>query len=831
MKLHIMIATAAFFFSPLFSQAQPLVEISAKDVNRAKELVAQMTLDEKISLISGNSDGMSLRAIPRLGIPALQMHDGPQGIGQGIKGVFFPCGMLTAATWDRNMAKLVGESLATDFKAHNTDVILGPGVNIYRATLCGRNFEYFGEDPYLASETAKQYIIGVQSKGVIATIKHFAANNMEWGRNYVNSNVDLRTLNEIYLATFRKAVKEAKVGAVMDSYNLLYGIHTTESRYLNIDLLRKEWGFKGIVMSDWGAVHSTVATANGGLDLEMPTSEYWKNELVKDAMSKGLVSEATINDKVQHILQTMSAFGVLDKDSTRNNENYEKQKLPELKAAALKIAENGITLLKNENDILPLGKQKFVVLGPNADKIARGGGSGQVNYYSAVTPWEGIRKTFGKQATLLADGDYKAALPKNAFKPEKNSTQYGFKAEYFGNKTLGGTPIATRMEEQPYMDNNTKLPDGLQTTDYSVRWTGVFEAQETGIVFFELAGDDGYRLFVDNKQVCDEWRDQATKKTTYCLDAEKGKTYDIRVEYYQGTGDRIFKFEPYVTNYAKMDAQLQNFNTAVVCVGFDTDTETEGSDRTFNLPFGQDELIKHVAQKVGNVVVVINSGGGIDFKPWIYKVKGVIMSWYPGQEGGTALANILCGKVNPSGKLPMSIEKNWEDNPAHNDFYSSDESNEITYNEGLFYGYRGYEREGKSVMFPFGFGLSYTSFAYSDIKTANIGKNRVRITFKVRNMGQRAGAEVAQLYVRPLTPSVVRPIKELKGYEKVYLEKGETKTVTINLYEDAFSYYDVNTEGFVVDSGDYQILVGPYSDDLPLQTNVKINALTSATSN
>ncbi len=831
MKLHIMIATAAFFFSPLFSQAQPLVEISAKDVNRAKELVAQMTLDEKISLISGNSDGMSLRAIPRLGIPALQMHDGPQGIGQGIKGVFFPCGMLTAATWDRNMAKLVGESLATDFKAHNTDVILGPGVNIYRATLCGRNFEYFGEDPYLASETAKQYIIGVQSKGVIATIKHFAANNMEWGRNYVNSNVDLRTLNEIYLATFRKAVKEAKVGAVMDSYNLLYGIHTTESRYLNIDLLRKEWGFKGIVMSDWGAVHSTVATANGGLDLEMPTSEYWKNELVKDAMSKGLVSEATINEKVQHILQTMSAFGVLDKDSTRNNENYEKQKLPELKAAALKIAENGITLLKNENDILPLGKQKFVVIGPNADKIARGGGSGQVNYYSAVTPWEGIRKTFGKQATLLADGDYKAALPKNAFKPEKNSTQYGFKAEYFGNKTLGGTPIATRMEEQPYMDNNTKLPDGLQTTDYSVRWTGVFEAQETGIVFFELAGDDGYRLFVDNKQVCDEWRDQATKKTTYCLDAEKGKTYDIRVEYYQGTGDRIFKFEPYVTNYAKMDAQLQNFNTAVVCVGFDTDTETEGSDRTFNLPFGQDELIKHVAQKVGNVVVVINSGGGIDFKPWIYKVKGVIMSWYPGQEGGTALANILCGKVNPSGKLPMSIEKNWEDNPAHNDFYSSDESNEITYNEGLFYGYRGYEREGKSVMFPFGFGLSYTSFAYSDIKTANIGKNRVRITFKVRNMGQRAGAEVAQLYVRPLTPSVVRPIKELKGYEKVYLEKGETKTVTINLYEDAFSYYDVNTEGFVVDSGDYQILVGPYSDDLPLQTNVKINALTSATSN
>ncbi len=828
MKLHIMIATAALVFGQLFLHAQSLVKISDKDVNRAKELVAQMTLDEKLSLISGNSDGMSLRAIPRLGIPALQMHDGPQGIGQGIKGIFFPCGMLTAATWDRNMAKLMGESLATDFKDHNTDVILGPGVNIYRATLCGRNFEYFGEDPYLTSETAKQYIIGVQSRGVIATIKHFAANNMEWGRNYVNSNVDLRTLNEIYLTSFRKAVKEANVGAIMDSYNLLYGIHTTESRYLNIDLLRKKWGFQGIVMSDWGAVHSTVAAANGGLDLEMPTSEFWKPDLIKDAMNNGLISEATINEKVHHILQTMSAFGILDKDSSKKAEPYEK---PELKAAALKIAENGITLLKNENDILPLGKQKFVVLGPNANKIARGGGSGQVNYYSAVTPWEGLRKEFGKQATLLADENYKTALPKNAFKPQKNATQYGFKAEYFDNKNIAGTPIETRIEEQPNIDSNTKLPDGLKPANYSVRWTSVLEATETGLVFLELAGDDGYRLFVDNKLVCDEWRDQATKKTTYCLNTEKGKTYDIRLEYYQGTGDQIFKFNPYITNYTLMDSQLSKYNTAIVCVGFDTDTETEGSDRTFNLPFGQDELIKHVAQRVENVVVVINSGGGIDFKPWIYKVKGVIMSWYPGQEGGVALANIIRGKINPSGKLPMSIEKNWEDNPAHDNFYSSNNSNEITYKEGLFYGYRGYEREGISVMFPFGFGLSYTSFAYSDIKAANIGKNRVRVTFKIKNVGKCAGAEVAQLYVKPLNPPVVRPIKELKGYEKIYLEKGETKTVTINLDEEAFSYYDINTEDFVVDTGDYQILVGPYSDDLPLQTNVKLSATTTATSN
>ena len=520
MKLRVITVGFICACGVLFSHAQTPVEITTKDINRAKELVSKMTLDEKLSLISGNDDGMSLRPIKRLGIPALQMHDGPQGIGQGIKGIMFPCGMLTAATWDRSMAKLVGESLATDFKNHNTDVILGPGVNIYRATLCGRNFEYFGEDPFLASETAKQYILGVQSKGVIATIKHFAANNMEWGRMDVNSNVDLRTLNEIYLTTFRKAVKEAKVGAVMDSYNLLYGLHTTESRYLNIDLLRKKWGFQGIVMSDWGAVHSTVATANGGLDLEMPNSDFWKPEKVKEALAKGLISEATINEKVQHILQTMSAFGVLDKDESKKAVPHE---MPELKAAALKIAESGITLLKNEDDVLPIAKQKFAVIGPNADKIARGGGSGQVNYYSAVTPWAGIKKAFGKQASFISDSKYKTQL-KNAFFTDASMSHPGFKAEYFKNKNLEGEPALTRTEENPSIANDTKMPEGFTNANFSVRWSGVFKAQKDAAINFIITGDDGYRLIIDGKTVCNEWRDQAAKKASYKLNAKAGKT-------------------------------------------------------------------------------------------------------------------------------------------------------------------------------------------------------------------------------------------------------------------------------------------------------------------
>lgn len=816
MKLRVITVGFICACGVLFSHAQTPVEITTKDINRAKELVSKMTLDEKLSLISGNDDGMSLRSIKRLGIPALQMHDGPQGIGQGIKGIMFPCGMLTAATWDRSMAKLVGESLATDFKNHNTDVILGPGVNIYRATLCGRNFEYFGEDPFLASETAKQYILGVQSKGVIATIKHFAANNMEWGRMDVNSNVDLRTLNEIYLTTFRKAVKEAKVGAVMDSYNLLYGLHTTESRYLNINLLRKKWGFQGIVMSDWGAVHSTVATANGGLDLEMPNSDFWKPEKVKEALAKGLISEATINEKVQHILQTMSAFGVLDKDESKKAVPHE---MPELKAAALKIAESGITLLKNEDDVLPIAKQKFAVIGPNADKIARGGGSGQVNYYSAVTPWAGIKKAFGKQASFISDSKYKTQL-KNAFFTDASMSHPGFKAEYFKNKKLEGEPALTRTEENPSIANDTKMPEGFTNANFSVRWSGVFKAKKDAAINFIITGDDGYRLIIDGKTVCNEWRDQAAKKASYKLNAKAGKTYNVAIEYYQGTGDQKFELDLFEYDLNKLGNILKDFNTAVVMVGYDTDTESEGSDRTFDLPDPQNELICNVASKAKNVIVVANSGGGFNFMPWIYNVKGVIMAWYPGQEGGTALANILKGTVNPSGKLPMSIEKKWEDNPVHDNFFSKNGEKEITYQEGLFYGYRGYDAQDKRPLFPFGFGLSYTTFSYSDIKAQPLGKNRLRVTFKVTNTGKRAGAEVAELYVCPLKSKVVRPVKELKGYEKVYLEKGASKTVTIDLNEDAFSYYDVETEDFVPDNGSFRILVGPSSDDLSLQTDV-----------
>lgn len=329
-------------FCCAFGQAAAQMEITPQTEQRAKALVEKMTLEEKIDYISGVRS-FYIRAIPRLGIPEIRMADGPQGIRNNTKSTLYPSGILSAATWNRELVRQLGNGLGRDAKARGVSILLGPGVNIYRSPLCGRNFEYFGEDPYLSSETAKQYILGVQEKGVIATIKHFAANNQEWSRHHVSSDVDERTLQEIYFPTFRKAVQEAGVGAVMDSYNPVNGVHATENAWMNIEILRKQWGFKGILMSDWTSVYSTVGAANGGLDLEMPVGKFMVKEKLIPVIENGIVKEKTIDEKVQHILQTLITFGLFDnplEDKSIERDNAES------KATALNLAREGIVMLK-----------------------------------------------------------------------------------------------------------------------------------------------------------------------------------------------------------------------------------------------------------------------------------------------------------------------------------------------------------------------------------------------------------------------------------------------------------------------------------------------------
>ncbi len=358
--------SAAFLFYATSTWAQNGI-IRQSDIEKAKFITQQMTLDEKISYISGYKD-FSIRPIPRLGLPEVKMADGPQGVRNNVKSTMYPCGILTAATWNRALARRVGESLGRDSRQYGLGFILGPGVNIYRAPMNGRNFEYFGEDPYLVSETAKAYILGVQSQGVIATVKHFAMNNQEWSRHVVSSDADERTIQEIYFPAFRKAVQEAHVGAVMGSYNLINGVHATENAWLNREVLRNQWGFKGILMSDWVSVYSGPMAVLGGLDLEMPSGKFMNAQELLPALKNGIIKESMIDRQVEHILQTLSSFGLLDAPRTAISTGKD---IASSKGTALDDAREGIVLLKNDESVLPL-KGSAVVFGPNADNLPKG---------------------------------------------------------------------------------------------------------------------------------------------------------------------------------------------------------------------------------------------------------------------------------------------------------------------------------------------------------------------------------------------------------------------------------------------------------------------------
>lgn len=798
------------------------VVITSEAEQRAKEIVAKMTLKEKLRYISGYTGGFSICPVPRLGLPEVFMADGPQGIRNNTKSTMYPSGILSAATWNRDLNYRLGRGLGQDAKARGVGILLGPGVNIYRSPLCGRNFEYFGEDPYLSGEVAKQYILGVQSEGVIATIKHFAANNQEWDRHHVSSEVDERTLQEVYFAPFRKAVKEAHVGAVMNSYNLLNGVHASENRWLNIDILRDTWGFKGILMSDWVSVYSTVGAANHGLDLEMPTGEYLNEELLMPAIEQGLITEATIDLKVQHILQTLIAFGFLDKEPKDTSIALDN---PHSRQTALDIAREGIVLLKNEGNMLPL-KGRTVVMGSNAEVLVTGGGSGFVSPFSTVSIAEGLEQ-LQKRNTIRLKDDLLFDDLKDAIYADEGKRQKGFKAEYFKNVELKGTPDATCMENQIAHDWGTGVPlEGFPADGFSVRWTATYVPVTNGLVRMTMCGRGDYRAYINDQLICTDHLPEREQ----VIEVEAGKKYRLRVEYHNYGGDARIGLKAGILNESLLKQTLAKAKNVVLCVGFnngdeDGGIEGEGADRSFALPKPRLELIRKVTSLHDNVVVVVNAGGGIDFSDWGDKVKAIVMAWYSGQEGGRAVAEILTGVISPSGKLPISIEHRWEDNPVSKSYYENmkfAEYKRTQYSEGIFMGYRGYDKSGIKPLYPFGYGLSYTTFAYGNLMVEKNGVNRVKVTFDISNTGKMDAAEVAQVYVHDVKSSVPRPYKELKGYEKVFLKKGETKRVTIELEDDAFSYYDMDKQRFVVEKGDFEILVGTSSECLPLKGSITL---------
>jgi beta-glucosidase len=807
-----------------------------------------MSLDQKLSYVGGT--GFAIRAIPELNLPALEMSDGPVGVrsNAGLPSATYPGGIGLAATWDRDLAAKIGASIGRDARARGIHYMLGPGTNIYRSPRNGRNFEYFGEDPFLASEMVVGYVTGMQQQGVSATIKHYLGNNSEFLRHDSNSVIDERALREIYLPAFEAAVKRGHVGAVMDSYNFINGKHATENSYFNTDILRNEWGFEGTLMSDWSATYDTVAAANGGLDLEMPTGKYMNPADLASAIQAGKISEVTIDDKIRHILSTAQMFGWLDREQRDNSIPLMS---PGSDAVALQAARESAVLLKNSDSTLPLDKSQIktiLVVGPNAYPGAPvGGGSAGVVPFHNVSLLEGLSSTASGVNVLYDPGlpTLSQLADQTTFTTAAEAGKPGLVHEMFDTKDLSGTPhIYSAQHINSAGMSGRALPENLRdmlnlpvngSRSYSQRYTGYYRAEKDGSYLVALAGageGNGDRVYIDDKLVIDDW-DLVRAFEPHLSLALAAGAHKVVVESWGGGpfGGRLrFAIAPedkVVTERAKQLAARAD--AVIVAAGFssnaDVNSEGEGGDRTFGLPYGQDALIEAMSAANRKTIVTVTSGGNIDSTRWIGKVPALIEGWYGGQEGGRALAEILFGITDPSGHLPATFEQRPEDNPTFNTYYPESGTNRIVYREGIFVGYRGYEKNNIKPLFPFGFGLSYTSFSCSNLKVAaHNGTSFATVDFDITNSGQRSGADVAQVYVAEPRSKVERPAHELKGFQRVELDPGQTRHLSISLDARAFAYYDVTAKKWSIDPGRFVIQVGDSSTTLPLTQPLTLTA-------
>ena len=817
----------SLFFSASVSFSQVYKDPKAPVEDRVGDVLSRLTPEEKIDYIGG-TNSMYIRAIARLGIPEIRMSDASVGVKNYGNCTAYPSSILNSSTWDIDLVNRLGQSLGSDARSRGVNILLGPGVNIYRAPMCGRNFEYLGEDPFLSGQIAAAFIQGVQSKGVVSTVKHFAANDQEWDRNNVSSDIDERTLQEIYLPAFKTAVQKGKVGAVMNSYNLLNGVHTSQNSRLNNDILKTNWKFDGVLMSDWSSTYSALGVALGGLDLEMPDGKFMNRTNLIPALQNGTLPQEVLDDKVRRILRMIFKFGFYDRiqEDTSIPKND-----PKSVAVALDLARSGIVLLQNNDSVLPLSQSKIktlAVIGPNADQYVFGGGSSVATPFTSVTTLQGIKKLAGANVAVkysLGTPDASVVAAKSIFYTAAGSFVKGLKADYFQNKTLTGTPFYTRTDTLiDFHWSGVPNVAGMPADNFSIRWTGVVRPLKSGNYKFSVRGDDGFRLWVNNQLVIDQWVDEGATVTEKNVTLTAGQDASIKLEYYENTGmaEITLGWRDPVSDYADAAQLASKADAAIVCVGFNSTLEQEGSDRTFELPVGQDSLICAVAKANPNTIVIVNAGGNVSMVNWISKVKGLIHAFYPGQEGGTALAEILFGITNPSGKLTASYEKKWSDNPTYTSYYANNGATHVKYNEGVFLGYRYYDMHKVEPMFPFGFGLSYTSFVYSHLKINGDGKSANKtVTFDIKNTGTYNGSEVAQVYVHQIACDVPRPFKELKAFTKVALKQGETKTVTMVLDSAAFSYYKTSLNGFGMDSGKFEILVGSSSGNISLNDTIE----------
>jgi beta-glucosidase len=836
---------------------------------RVEALLREMTLAEKVSLLAGASFWTST-PVERLGVPAIKVTDGPNGArggggfaGGSVTSACFPVGIALAATWNTGLIEQIGEALGQETKTKGAHMLLGPTVNIHRSPLNGRNFECYSEDPYLSARMAVAYITGLQRENVGATVKHYVCNDSEFERNTISSEVDERALREIYLPPFQAAVQEAKSWGVMASYNKVNGVYAGENAALLIDILKREWGFDGIVMSDWFGSKSTADAANNGLDLEMPGPPNWRGQRLLAAVEAGEVKTDAIDEAARRMLRIIMRAGAFEHPEERPEQAVDR---PEHRALLRRAAAEGIVLLKNERNILPLdvdmragtqrgqahkeGRrkalplQKIAIIGPNAKTAAiMGGGSAQVNAHYAVTPYDAIVARVGDRAQLgyeIGCTNHKMLPRLNAslLTPTGDEAEGRFTITYYSNTDLSGDPAhqgMTRSSEQAWLGD---VAPGVLSNNFSARLTGRFTPQESGAHIFGLSSAGLSRFSVDGREVIDNWTQQTrgdaffgtgSTEVTTLVELIAGQAYEVCVECNsQGatllSAVRLGHLPPVAEDSIERAATLAaRSDVALLFVGLNGDWESEGHDRPdMELAGDQVELIERVAAANPNTVVVLQTGSPISM-PWRDKVAAVIQAWYPGQECGNAIADVLFGDVNPSGKLPQTFPKRLEDNPAYINYPG--ENGRVRYGEGLFVGYRYYEKKQVEPLFPFGFGLSYTTFRYDNLRLsadAIAPDERLTVSVDVTNTGQRAGQEVVQLYVRDVASNLSRPPKELKGFAKVTLAPGETKTATLTIDRESLAYWDDARHAWVAEADEFEVLVGSSSQDIRAQAMFRL---------
>jgi len=794
---------------------------------RIDELLCKMTLDEKISLLAG-VDLWHSASVPRLGIPQLKTTDGPNGVrgawgSMASKSVATPVGIALGATWNPELVERIGGVLADELETKGAHILLAPTVNIHRTPIAGRNFECYSEDPHLSGILASAYIKGIQDKGRGACIKHFVANEQEYERFSMSSEVDERTLREIYLEPFRIAIRNSRPWAVMSSYNRVNGTYACKHDHTLLEILKGEWGYEGIVMSDWLGTYDDGVPA-GGLDLEMPGPARWMaSAIVKKALASGALTETRLDDKVRRLLRVIEKAGLFEKPDLQPELAQDK---PLHRKIVREAAREAIVLLKNDG-LLPIKKVKSIaVIGPytSAPQILGGGSSGVTPHY-VVTPFEGIWRRAGrtiKVSTAPGCFIYKnlpAPDPETLSTPEGHN---GLRLNLFNGTEFKGAPVysevTTRVQHGWF---HTSVPNANQES-FSMLLDGLFTPNESGVHTLSLSGEGWCKLYLDHKLVLDHSRDSDMgKQLTVEVELKGGRAYPIKVEYYW-KGDPLWRSvalghqPPHPGDLIAEAVKLAKRSDVVVLVAsLNSEWEKEGADRVnMKLPGAQNELIRRVCRANKNTVVVLNTGSAVEM-PWIDRVPAVLQLWYDSQEQGNALADILFGDSNPSGKLPTTFPVRLEDNPAYINYPG--ENGKVRYGEGIFVGYRYYDKKDVQPLFPFGHGLSYTSFKYSNLRLSkgSITPDQIlTVKVDVTNTGRVAGKEVVQVYVHDVTSTVARPEKELKAFAKVELKPKQTKTVTFTLDREAFWYFDTLKNAWTAEPGEFEIWVGASSRDI-----------------